>query len=76
MHEYYVLKEYHQSFVVLTAVIFFTLIYAKLQTDNGTMSAPLPPVTVGDTMSNLPEICHGHKREEMANGREPMSHFL
>ena len=39
-----------------------------------TMSAPLPTVAVGDAMSNLPEICNRHKREEMANGGEP-SHF-
>jgi len=39
------------------------------------MSAPLPTVTVGDAMSKLPEICNGHKREEMANGGELLSHF-
>jgi len=39
------------------------------------MSAPLPTITVGDAMFNLPEICNGHKREEMADGGEPMSHF-
>jgi len=37
------------------------------------MSAPLPTATVGDAMSNLPEIHNGHKREEMADGGEPVS---
>ena len=55
----------------LTAVIFFTSAYAKLQLDNVSILV----VAVGDTMSNLPEIRNGHKREEMANGGEPMSHF-
>jgi len=41
-----------------------------------TISEPLPTVTVGDAMSNLPDICKGHKREEMANGGEPISHFV
>ena len=39
------------------------------------MSAPLRTFTVGDAMSNLPEIRNGNKREEMANGREPILCF-
>ncbi|KAJ9600521.1 hypothetical protein L9F63_026341, partial [Diploptera punctata] len=38
-------------------------------------SAPLRTITVRDSMSDLPEIRNGHKKEEMPYGGEPMSHF-
>ncbi|XP_063841265.1 LOW QUALITY PROTEIN: DNA (cytosine-5)-methyltransferase PliMCI-like [Scylla paramamosain] len=40
-----------------------------------TESAPLRTVTVRDTMSDLPEIPNGHRKEEMSYGAEPVSHF-
>lgn len=32
-------------------------------------------ITVRDTMSDLPEIMNGHRKEEMSYGAEPVSHF-
>ena len=40
-----------------------------------TESAPLRTVTVRDTMSDLPEIINGHRKDEMSYGAEPESHF-
>lgn len=40
-----------------------------------TESAPLRTITVRDTMSDLPEILNGHRKEEMSYGAEPESHF-
>lgn len=38
-------------------------------------SSPLRTITVRDTMSDLPEIRNGHRKEEMSYGTEPESHF-
>lgn len=38
-------------------------------------SSPLRTITVRDTMSDLPEIRNGHRREEISYGTDPESHF-
>lgn len=40
-----------------------------------TDSAPLRTITVRDSLSDLPEIRNGHRKEEMSYGTEPESHF-
>lgn len=40
-----------------------------------TESAPLRTITVRDSLSDLPEIRNGHRKEEMSYGTEPESHF-